>query len=103
MTMTRPYRCFQIPFLKHSLTMTNFIPNRHINHIPLSRAMYPFLLSDQGVSHLQHEIKEFQPVAMSLQVICDVKVQHAERLCLYMRPSLVLRRHYNQGSLYWAT
>lgn len=42
--------------------------------------------------HLQHEIKQLQPVAMSLQVPCDKEIQNTQRLCLNVHTMLVLKR-----------
>lgn len=48
--------------------------------------------------HLQHEIKQLQPIAMSLQVLCYVEIQNTQWLCLYVHTLLVLKRKYNKHS-----
>lgn len=45
--------------------------------------------------HLQHEVKQLQPVAVSLQVLCYVEIQDTQWLSLYVHTLLVLRRKHN--------
>lgn len=46
--------------------------------------------------HLQHEVKQLQPVAVSLQVLCDVEIQNTQRLCLDVHTLSVLWKKYNK-------
>ena len=46
--------------------------------------------------HLQHEIKQLQPIAMSLQVLCDVEIQYTQWLCLNVDTLWVLKRKYKK-------
>lgn len=48
--------------------------------------------------HLQHEVKQLQPVAMSLHVLCYVEIQNTQWLCLYVRTLAVLWRKHSMHS-----